>query len=66
MTSTLNLLTIFLFTNLFAVLSLRRDLFIVHDSLFSVPPIGLWGLCVWALFCYTLLILVSFLVMQSS
>ena len=27
----------------------------VQDSLFNVPLIGLWGLCVWSLFCYALL-----------
>ena len=24
---------------------------VVVDSLFNVPSIGLWGLCVWSLFC---------------
>ena len=54
MASTLNLLTFFLFTNLFAVLFIH-----VHASLLSVPPIGLWGLCVWFLFCYSLLIVLT-------
>ena len=27
----------------------------VQDSLFNVPLIGLWGLCVCSLFCYALL-----------
>ena len=29
--------------------------FFVADSLFKVTPIGLWGFCVWSLFCYALL-----------
>ena len=25
---------------------------VVIDSLLAVPPIGLWGFCVWSMFCY--------------
>ena len=37
----------------------EKGLFHAHASLLSVPPIGLWGLCVWSLFCYTLLSVLS-------
>ena len=48
--STLNLFTIFLFTTLFTILSVKRDLFMymIHCLMFL-------GLCVWSLFCYALL-----------
>ena len=65
MASTLNLLTLFLlFTNLFAVLSVQRDLFtyMIHCLVFL--PLD----CEGSVFgpCFVIHYLVSFLVMQSS
>ena len=53
MASTVNLLTIF------CCPVCEKGFIHVHAPLFSVPPIGLWGLCVWSLFCYTLLSVLS-------
>ena len=68
MASTLNLFTAFLFTHLFAVLSVRRDLFsyMVHClMLLSLERGGsVFGPCYKAYF--VIHYLVSFLVLQSS
>ena len=59
MASTLNLLTIFLFTNLFAVLSVRRDLFTYMLHCLVFLPLDCGG----SVFvpCFVIHYLVSFL-----
>ena len=41
------------------ILFLLRRWFDSVDSVFNVPPIGLWGLRVWSLFCYALMSVLS-------
>ena len=39
-------------------------LLLIH--FFNVPPIGLWGLCVWSLFCYALISFAIILLRKSE
>ena len=68
MASTLNLFTTFLFTHLFAVLSVRRDLFTYMVHCLMLLSLDRGGSVFWSLlkglFCYTLLSVFSSL--QSS
>ena len=68
MASTLSLFTTFLFTHLFAVLSVRRDLFTYMVHCLMLLSLDCWGSVFgpYLKACFVIHYLVSFPVMQSS